>query len=368
MRKYHTFKDGEELKLKLENRKNIKKEKSNTTYTRKHGKNLAGFKYKAGIKQMCSVMAKYRISKDLHNKNLKYIQKEGKGQFGEKPELYGDVDTYEKNMVEKNWRIQISPDKANTDLTLLTKEYIKKLEQTTGYKFRWVASNHYDTAHPHTHILINGIDKQGRDVKFQKEIIRVKMIDYARDICTTMHGYRTQSDMQRYYENCVDNNRYTQLDKIIEQKIENKTVELKSIINSAKGEILNRRLSYLETLNLCQFDSDNHEYKMKDNWKSELQMYGKYNSYLEGFKYSGVSIDKYNLHSIEKNGAIKGTVLKKFTMQNNSNDFALLIKTKEGNVKYVPLKFYSTVEKGDYVNIVNKDKKVYVNTFKRQSH
>jgi hypothetical protein len=40
------------------------------------------------------------------------------------------------------------------------------MEKVTGYSFIWMAATHTD--HPHAHLLINGTDKTGKDIRFDK--------------------------------------------------------------------------------------------------------------------------------------------------------------------------------------------------------
>ncbi len=324
----------------------------------------------SSLSQNCSIIAKYRNDLDGHFKNLEYIQKEGKALDGGEPELYGSEESQEKykNFAEnKNWRIIISPQQNNIDLTALTKTFIEKLEFETGYKFTWIAANHYDTDNFHTHLLINGKDKNGRDVNFlPREKVSQLFRMYARDICTKMVGYRTQDDIEKDYEKMERKNYLTKLDKTLDPLINNNILS-RSYLGSRRHVNLANRLKYLEEIGLCEYQKNIGTYKFKDNWKDELILLGKYNTYYDGYKYADCAPYKYYLHEPKKDGNITGKILKIYTMQKDSNNFAVVLKTKGGMVGYVPLNFYPEgCYTGDTIKIETKEKKMYINNYSRK--
>lgn len=322
-------------------------------------------------RQFCTTIVKYRNSKELHQKNLDYIQKEGKSLDGGKPELYGsdDIEQYKKHMKDLNWRIILSPDSNNIDLNVLTHTFIERMEKETGYKFTWIAANHYDTAKHHTHILINGIDKNGRKVQFlPKEYIKNMMRENSRDICTSLIGRRTINDIQRKKEEAVEKNYFTMLDKTIESYLEN-NILTKSYMNNYNERLLTKRLDYLISLGLCNYSKNTQVFTFQKDWKEQLKIMGKYNMYLDGFKYAKCSKDKYKIHILDKDGTIEGKILKKYIMQKDSNNFAFIIQKKDGNVSYVPLPFYpKDCFDGDTIKIENtKQNKTHIYNYSKRS-
>lgn len=313
--------------------------------------------------QECITKVSYRKTKDLHFKNLEYIQKEGKGLNGEKPELFGSdsLEDYIQNMDDVSWRIILSPESSQVELNTLSKEFIKKLEEQTGYKLSWIASNHYDTAKHHTHILINGKDKNGKQVQFRREMIKSLMREYSKKICTDMVGYKNLNDINRKLEEKVNINAFTQIDRLIEKHLKNGKIN-RNYLESDKAKIINDRLDYLIKLGLASYSKTEQKYSIKENWKEELIKYGKYNSYLEGFNYAMVTPEDYSLHDVRRDGPVKGKIIRKFIMQKDSNNFAVLIKKKNGKVNYVPLPYYpEDCHVNDEVEIKTENKKMYVN-------
>ena len=313
-------------------------------------------------RQACTTKVSYRTSKDLHIKNLEYIQKEGKDRDGGQPELYGSLtkEEYEKQMTDINWRIILSPETDEIDLTTMTKAFIEKLEEHTGYKFKWVAANHFDTAKHHSHILIDGKDKNGRDVKFlPQNLIKNVMREYARDICTTLSGEVTDEQIRQKTENSVSKNYYTSLDKTIQKYCINRHVNDYSANKNSRE--ITRRLDYLVSLELAEYSKEKMCYIMKEGWNEKLKQLGKYNTFLDGWNWANCPKEDYYLHEIQKNGDIEGKVIRRYTMQKDSNNFAIIIQKKDGKVAYVPLNFFpKNCLPGDEITITRKDSKTYI--------
>ena len=48
---------------------------------------------------------------------------------------------------------------------------MRQMEQDLDTKLDWVAVDHFNTGHPHTHVVIRGRDDQGRDLVMARDYI-----------------------------------------------------------------------------------------------------------------------------------------------------------------------------------------------------
>src|SRR3546814_11604731 len=48
------------------------------------------------------------------------------------------------------------------DLKPLTRRLMARVEEDLGTKLDWVAVDHYNTGHPHTHVIVRGKDESGK--------------------------------------------------------------------------------------------------------------------------------------------------------------------------------------------------------------
>jgi hypothetical protein len=290
------------------------------------------------LRQKCIAKMNYSSSIEAHRVQLeKYLTREGAGRDGKDPELFGtDLEEYKKNMVGKNFRIFLSPESLDVDTELLAKEFIKKLEKQTGYRFYWQGACHYNTAHPHAHLLINGVDQLGREVNIPRDIVKTFMRETARELCTAQIGLRTQKDLDLEKERELSAHRFTKLDNYIHE-ISGGSGELSiSVIkrNKEKKRIL-ARLETLRKLNLCAYE--NNGYHLKSNWQEDLKTNSRYNTFLrarEELQYADPSALK--VYTGEQ-GLVTGKVTKIYRPDDDASDnHVVVLETLDGKAYFIP--------------------------------
>jgi len=290
------------------------------------------------IRQKCVVKMQYSNSGIAHSKQLEeYLVREGTDIDGGRAKLYGtDLEEYRDNMVDKNFRIFLSPQSDRIDLKEMTEKFMKTLEQRTGYKFYWQAANHYNTAHPHAHVLINGKDKYGRDVEIPRDIVKTFMREYARDICTSQIGNRTAGEIALEKERELEAQRFTRLDESIKDLCNGNFSINKKHINSSNREQVLIRLENLRRMGFCSYRDG--AYHLSSQWENDLRANGRYNTFLAAraeLRYT----DQANLKIFSgADGVITGKVTKIYKSEDDfSNNHAVIIEGLDGKAYFVPL-------------------------------
>jgi len=326
------------------------------------GGNRGGF-LRRGVdaRQKCVVKMNYSKSIKAHYKQLnEYLVREGTDIDGGRAKLYGtDLQEYKSNIVEKNFRIFLSPQSDKINLNDMTEQFIKKLEQQTGYTFYWQAANHYNTAHPHAHLLINGRDKNGKEVDIPRDIVKTFMREYARDICTQQIGYRTAFEIALEKEKELEARRFTKLDQNIKELGGDSGKIYTNQIYSDRERVL-IRLENLRKLGMCTYD--NGAYQLSAQWEENLRANARYNTFLTArsdLKYTDPS--KLKVYTGE-HGIISGKVTKIYKLEDDASDnHAVVIESLDGKAAYfVPLfkapmlhdgKDKSRLKEGEFVSI-----------------
>lgn len=302
--------------------------------------------------QRCIVKFSFRYGKNNLIKHIAYIKKEGKGKEGEETNFYGNFYDNVDKADEKQFRIIISPEHQGIDLKVFTEKYISTLEASTGYDFLYLAAEHYDTAHKHVHLIINGIDKSGRKIQFDKEHIKHLFRSYASNICTSLVGHRTDDEINETKYNASFSNRLTFLDKDIVSNIKNNTLKRDTIARFSQSNLYINRLLHLENLGLCFFNSNKDSFILDKEYTKILQTLSRYSSFLDTSKQFNIPLSDLKLHVPSKNGSISGKVKQRFFMQENSTNHAVVIENYAGSLFYVPLKFPpATVQNGEDITI-----------------
>ncbi|GMO16009.1 MAG: hypothetical protein Pg6A_02250 [Termitinemataceae bacterium] len=296
----------------------------------------------ADTRQKCVVKAQYSNSIEAHRVQLKkYLTREGTDIDGGQARLFGtDTEEYAKNMDAKNFRIFLSPQSGDANLKAMAEKFIDRLELQTGYKLFWQGACHYNTAHPHAHLLINGIDKNGREVKFPRDVIKTFMREAARDICTKQLGYRSEEEMKIEKEREIEAPRWIKLDARINSICKPAAKDGRSAVMLDKAGVERRRvLARLETLRklkLCDYERG--FYKLKKNWIEDLKANRRYNMFLKAREEL-----KYNTPNLFKvysggTGLISGRVTKIYRVDDDASDnHAVILESPNGKSYFIPL-------------------------------
>jgi hypothetical protein len=315
-------------------------------------------------RQMCVVKAQYSNSIEAHRVQLeKYLVREGTDIDGGRAKLYGtDLDEYRQNMTAKNFRIFLSPQSDKVEPKELAQRFIKKLELQTGYKLYWQGANHYNTAHPHAHLLINGVDKNGKEVFLPRDVIKTFMRETARDICTSMIGSRTRQDMELEREQALGARRYTKLDERIKELCHGTFRVNLDGLAADRGRVLTR-LENLRKMNLCEYK--NGGYRLSANWREDLQANGRYNKFLESRRLLRYSAPSRLAVYQGAAGKVSGKVTKIFRLDGDASDnHAVLLEGLDGRAYFAPLlkkpevfdrEGKTALREGDFITLETKE-------------
>lgn len=159
--------------------------------------------------------------------HLRYLRREGVTQDGEKAKLFGpeqdEVDP--KAFAERcaddrhHFRFIFSPDDAveMQDLKRFTRDLMTQAEHDLGTKLDWVAVDHWNTEHPHIHVIVRGKAQDGEDLVIARDYIREGMRGRAQELVTRELGLRNDVEIRRAVERQVEADRWTQLDRQLQR-------------------------------------------------------------------------------------------------------------------------------------------------------
>ena len=138
--------------------------------------------------------------------HLDYLQREGVALGGEAGQMY----TRNATGVETagflgrsaddphQFRFIVSAERGtDLDLTHFTRSFLGQVEDDVGTRLDWVAVNHYDTDHLHTHVLVRGTDDHGQPLALQRHYIAEGLRYRAQEIATRELGPRVERDVPR---------------------------------------------------------------------------------------------------------------------------------------------------------------------------
>jgi type IV secretory pathway VirD2 relaxase len=155
--------------------------------------------------------------------HLRYIQRDGATREGDAGRLYSALedDTDGRTFLERcdgdrhQFRFIVSAEDGAEydDLKPLIRRFMQRMEQDLGTRLDWVAADHLDTLHPHTHIILRGKDERGENLVIAPEYISRGMRERVAELVSMDLGPRTDLEIERRLRLDVEAERLTTTDR-----------------------------------------------------------------------------------------------------------------------------------------------------------
>lgn len=89
------------------------------------------------------------------------------------------------------WDVVVSPEFGRQmDLQLFHLKLVAKMELDLSRNLDYTCEVHTDTGHHHLHLTIQGVDKDGKEVRFGKDYLKHGLRKRAQALCTAQLGHR----------------------------------------------------------------------------------------------------------------------------------------------------------------------------------
>jgi type IV secretory pathway VirD2 relaxase len=141
---------------------------------------------------------------------------EGTGFSGdnERVDIVSKLEAWQKAGDQRLWKLIVSPEFGErVDLSRLTCDLMQHMAKDLGTDLEWVAVEHYNTEHPHIHIVISGLRHDGDPLRMGRQYVQQGIRSIAEDLCTRQLGYRTQLDAAEAERREISEKRFTLLDR-----------------------------------------------------------------------------------------------------------------------------------------------------------
>jgi type IV secretory pathway VirD2 relaxase len=157
--------------------------------------------------------------------HLKYILRDGVTREGMPGQLYdashdeadGSAFLDRSGQDPHQFRFIVSPEDSArlADLKPFIRDLLSQMERDLETRLDWVAVNHFNTGHPHTHIVIRGRDDQGRDLVMARDYIAHGVRARAQGLITLELGPETDLERTQKLFNETGQERLTRLDRAL---------------------------------------------------------------------------------------------------------------------------------------------------------
>lgn len=193
--------------------------------------------------------------------HLRYVQRDGTTRDGGRGQLYG----VESDKVDRNaWLDQAKDDRHQfrfivsaedgadyEDLKPLTRRLMTRMEEDLDTKLDWVAVDHFNTGHPHTHIIVRGKDDRGQDLIIARDYISHGLRERACELVDLDLGPRSDDAIEQRLRAEVGQERLTSIDRSLIRDAEANVLASSNARGAFDQSIRMGRLKTLERLGLA---------------------------------------------------------------------------------------------------------------------
>lgn len=155
--------------------------------------------------------------------HLRYILRDGITPDGRPGRLYNEAgnDADRKAFLARSdgdphqFRFIISAEDSDRlpELKPMIRDLMRQMEEDLSVKLDWVAVDHFNTGHPHTHVVLRGRDKAGQDLILARQYISHGIRSRVQELVTLELGPETDLERLRKLVNEVGQERLTRLDR-----------------------------------------------------------------------------------------------------------------------------------------------------------
>jgi len=157
--------------------------------------------------------------------HLRYLQRDGVTRDGSPGQLYAAaadradgrafLDRSEGD--PRQFRLIVAAEDGGelSDLRAFTRDLMRQVEQDLGTKLDWAAVDHFNTAHPHTHIVIRGVDEAGENLVIAGAYLAHGIRERASELVTIELGPESAMERQAKLAREIDQERLTRIDRAL---------------------------------------------------------------------------------------------------------------------------------------------------------
>jgi hypothetical protein len=216
---------------------------------------------------------------------------------------------------------------------------MQQMEKDIQTRLDWVAVDHWDTGHPHAHVVIRGKDQNGADLLVDREYLTRGMRMRASELATEWLGPRTQLESDADWNRQVNAERWTGIDALLERHAVEGSLAPSSLadLDAPTRARCQGRLQTLDRIGLAEkIDSD--RWQLAPDLRSTLREMGERGDIVRTLQRARVRSADYRIFDpTDRPRAIVGRVAGKELHDEMSDRGYSLIEAMDGNTHYVPL-------------------------------
>lgn len=288
--------------------------------------------------------------------HLHYIQRDGVTREGKPGELYGPVndrvdgkDFLERSNGDRHqFRFIISAEDGDRfeDLKPVIRRLMEQVGDDLGTKLDWVAVDHFNTSHPHTHVVLRGVDDRARDLVIAREYISHGFRERAAEIVSLELGPRSEHEIDTRLRMEIEQERLTSLDRRLIGRMNEEHVVAPSAADPVFHALETGRLQTLRRMGLAD-DLGSGRWQLGKDMEVTLRTMAERGDIIRQMQreISRARLDRPEQSIfVPENGSLVGRVVTRGLADEHRDRHFLVIDGVDGRAHYVDIGAASAVD------------------------
>jgi type IV secretory pathway VirD2 relaxase len=316
-------------------------------------------------------IVRLKLSSRGADAHVRYLQRDGTTRDGERGALYGaEIDQADgKAFIERGredrhqFRFIVAAEDGDklSDLRAFTRDLMRQMEKDLGTRLDWVAVDHFNTGHPHTHMVVRGRDDLGKDLVIAQDYITDGMRMRAQERATLELGPQSDRELRAKLQAEVTAERFTRIDRAMMAEAKEGVLDLRPEAGRVRGDFDRTlrlgRLQTLERYGLAK-EADPAMWTLSERLESTMRELGERGDIVRVINRALAARGQqrapqtFNLYGEETGTRIVGRLIDKRLTDELGDRLSVVIDGIDGRVHHVALRDSSGAEEAPIGAIV----------------
>jgi type IV secretory pathway VirD2 relaxase len=301
-------------------------------------------------------IVRHKLGSGAAGAHLRYIQRDGTTRDGQRGQLYGPERDHEDGLafVERgegdrhSFRVIVAPEDGDrlSDLRGFTRDVMAQMETDLGTKLDWVAVDHYNTGHPHSHVVIRGKDELGKDLIIAQDYITDGVRLRAQERATLELGPETDLELREKLQSEITAERFTRIDRAMIEEASDRLLDVRPEAGQVRVDFDRTlrvgRLQTLQRFGLAK-ETEPGVWTISEKLEPTMRALGERGDIVKAINRAltdrGLErgMDRYVLHGEEMQQPVIGRVIGKRLTDELGDRVALIVDGVDGRTHHVAL-------------------------------
>jgi type IV secretory pathway VirD2 relaxase len=247
-----------------------------------------------------------------------------------------------------SFRVIVAPEDGDrlSDLRGFTRDVMSQMETDIGTKLDWVAVDHYNTGHPHSHVVIRGKDDLGKDLIIAQDYITDGVRLRAQERATLELGPESDLELREKLRAEIAADRFTRIDRAMIEEAQDRVLDMRPDAGQVRADFdRTLRVGRLQTLERYGLDRalEPGVWSLLENLEPAMRAVGERGDIVKAINRAltdrGLErgMGQYVLHGEETTQPVIGRVIGKRLVDELGDRVALIVDGVDGRTHHVAL-------------------------------